>query len=66
MDPEWAIDLRDQCRRAKVPFFCKQWGGTNKKAAGRLLEGRTWDQMPTKASGGEERQQRQVALPVVS
>jgi hypothetical protein len=37
---------RDQCRRADVPFFFKQWGGTNKKRAGRLLEGRTWDEMP--------------------
>ena len=46
MDPEWATDLRDQCKRAKVPFFFKQWGGKNKKQAGRLLVGRTWDQMP--------------------
>jgi protein gp37 len=46
MDPAWAIDLRDQCRRAKVPFFFKQWGGRNKKVAGRVLGGRTWDQMP--------------------
>jgi len=46
MDPTWAIDLRDQCRRAEVPFFFKQWGGNDKKQAGRLLDGRTWDQMP--------------------
>lgn len=46
MDPAWAIDLRDQCRRANVPFFFKQWGGKNKKRAGRVLEGRTWEQMP--------------------
>jgi protein gp37 len=46
MDPAWATDLRDQCRRANVPFFFKQWGGKNKKDAGRVLEGRTWDQMP--------------------
>jgi protein gp37 len=46
MDPSWATDLRDQCRRAKVPFFFKQWGGKNKKQAGRVLEGRAWDQMP--------------------
>jgi len=32
--------------RARVPFFFKQWGGTNKKKAGRVLQGRTWDQMP--------------------
>jgi len=46
MDPAWAIDLRDQCRCASVPFFFKQWGGTNKKKAGRELEGRTWGEMP--------------------
>ena len=49
MDPAWARDLRDQCKRAKVPFFFKQWGGKNKKQAGRVLEGRTWDQMPVVA-----------------
>ena len=46
MDAAWAIDLRDQCRRARVPFFFKQWGGKNKKRAGRILEGRTWNEMP--------------------
>jgi protein gp37 len=46
MDPEWVIDIRDQCVRAGVPFFFKQWGGTDKKRAGRILEGRTWDDMP--------------------
>lgn len=46
MDPAWARDLREQCRRAKVPFFFKQWGGRNKKQAGRVLDGRTWDEMP--------------------
>ena len=48
---EWVIDLRDQCRRAAVPFFFKQWGGVNKKRTGRLLEGRTWDEMPTVLPG---------------
>jgi len=46
MRPEWAIGVRDQCLAAGVPFFFKQWGGRNKKKAGRLLEGRTWDEMP--------------------
>ncbi|HVG60778.1 MAG TPA: phage Gp37/Gp68 family protein, partial [Hyalangium sp.] len=46
MDPAWVIDIRDQCRRAGVAFFFKQWGGKNKKKAGRVLEGRTWDEMP--------------------
>jgi protein gp37 len=46
MDPAWVGDIRDQCRRARVAFFFKQWGGKNKKQAGRLLDGRTWDEMP--------------------
>ena len=46
MHPAWVIDLRDQCRRGKVPFFFKQWGGKNKKQAGRVLEEQVWDEMP--------------------
>ncbi len=46
MDPQWVADIRDQCAAAGVPFFFKQWGGFNKKKAGRILEGRTWDEMP--------------------
>lgn len=46
LDEAWVTDLRDQCQQAKVSFFFKQWGGRNKKAAGRLLDGRTWDEMP--------------------
>lgn len=46
MSKEWVTDLRDQCLRAQVPFFFKQWGGVNKKAAGRELDGRTWDEFP--------------------
>lgn len=42
----WVRDIRDQCARADVAFFFKQWGGTNKKKAGRILDGRTWDAMP--------------------
>lgn len=43
----WVTDLRDQCLAAGVPFFFKQWGGLNKKKAGRELQGRTWDEMPS-------------------
>ncbi len=46
MNPEWVIDIRRQCRRAHVAFFFKQWGGINKKKAGRLLDGRTYNEMP--------------------
>jgi protein gp37 len=47
---EWVIEIREQCLTSGVPFFFKQWGGVNKKRAGRLLEGRTWDQMPIMAT----------------
>lgn len=43
---EWVKLLRDQCQAHEVPFFFKQWGGRNKKAAGRLLDGREWMEMP--------------------
>lgn len=46
MEESWVLDIRDQCLDAGVPFFFKQWGGVNKKKAGRELEGRTWDDMP--------------------
>ncbi len=46
IDQAWVTDIRDQCLAAKVPFFFKQWGGVQKKRAGRLLQGRTWDEMP--------------------
>ena len=45
----WVTNIRDQCLSANVPFFFKQWGGVNKKKNGRILEGRTWDQMPANA-----------------
>jgi protein gp37 len=46
MESKWVRDIRDQCLSANVPFFFKQWGGVRKKKNGRLLEGRTWDQVP--------------------
>lgn len=46
IDPEWVTEIRDQCLKAGVPFFFKQWGGVQKSKAGRTLEGRTWDEMP--------------------
>jgi len=48
MQQAWVVDIRDQCRDANVPFFFKQWGGTNKKKSGRELDGRTWDELPKK------------------
>ena len=46
LEREWVVGVRDQCKKARVPFFFKQWGGVQKKKAGRLLDGRTWDEMP--------------------
>jgi protein gp37 len=46
MNLEWVTSIRNQCVDSKVPFFFKQWGGVWKKRNGRILEGRTWDQMP--------------------
>ena len=60
MHPDWVRSIRDQCKAAEVPFFFKQWGEwklswmageyqwmrVGKKAAGRLLDGRTWDELP--------------------
>jgi protein gp37 len=46
MQEEWVVEIKMQCQRARVPFFFKQWGGVNKKKAGRLLEGRTWNEVP--------------------
>lgn len=46
MEENWVLDIMDQCKTSNVAFFFKQWGGTNKKKTGRLLNGRTYDEMP--------------------
>ncbi|MEO1257919.1 MAG: phage Gp37/Gp68 family protein [Bacteroidota bacterium] len=46
MKKEWVEEIRIKCEKQNVDFFFKQWGGTNKKKAGRLLNGRTYDEMP--------------------
>lgn len=46
MNEEWAISIREQCQQSGVAFYFKQWGGTNKKKNGRLLEGKKYDMMP--------------------
>lgn len=46
MDADWVIDIQEQCQNADVAFFFKQWGGKNKKKSGRILNGRTYDEMP--------------------
>jgi len=52
MKEEWVVDIRDQCLAAQVPFFFKQWGGVQRRRAGRVLRGRTWDQVPLLAGSG--------------
>ena len=49
---EWVIDIKDKCIEQDVPFFFKQWGGVQKKKAGRLLQGNTWSQMPVYRKAG--------------
>ncbi len=48
MKEEWVLSIREQCEAAQVPFFFKQWGGVRKKAAGRVLCGRTYDGVPNR------------------
>jgi protein gp37 len=48
MNAEWVRSIRDQCNAANVAFHFKQWGGVNKKKTGRVLDGRTWDEFPTR------------------
>ena len=48
IEPRWVQSIRDQCVAQDTPFFFKQWGGTNKKRNGRLLDGQTWDQFPAR------------------
>ena len=46
MNPNWVLDIQEQCEQNDVAFFFKQWGGKNKKKAGRTLNGRTYEEMP--------------------
>jgi len=50
---EWVKNMQRQCKEKDVPFFFKQWGGTNKKKSGRLLDGKTFDEMPKIISAKE-------------
>jgi protein gp37 len=50
MRKEWVLPLRDECKHSGVAFFFKQWGGVRKAAAGRRLEGRTYDEFPKRVS----------------
>jgi protein gp37 len=48
MQKEWVVSLREQCQKAHIPFFFKQWGGTRKSKAGRELDGKTFDGLPSR------------------
>lgn len=61
MEIEWIEEIRRQCERQEVKFFFKQWGGTNKKAAGRTYRGRTWDAFPRPASNVDTSKVRHTA-----
>ena len=62
MPADWVTDIRDQCRKAAIPFHFKQWGGAFKERNGRTLDGRTWDEMPdTPQAVGPIRQLELVA-----
>ena len=56
MQPEWVVQIQHQCEEAAVPFFFKQWGGVNKKRAGRELNGRTYDELPRLLDAPERQQ----------
>lgn len=58
VQPEWIRTIRDQCNRAQVAFHFKQWGGVNKKRTGRVLDGRTWDELPAQPYRDESRRRR--------
>ena len=57
---QWVREIRKQCHESMVPFFFKQWGGVHKSKTGRLLDGRTWDQMPN-----PDRISQQIPLVIV-
>ncbi|MBS4013030.1 MAG: DUF5131 family protein [Bacteroidetes bacterium] len=46
INEEWVLDIKEQCQNAKVAFYFKQWGGTNKKKAGKMLNGKMYMEMP--------------------
>jgi phage protein Gp37/Gp68 len=62
MRPEWVESIREQCASAGIPFFFKQWGGVQKKKAGRLLNDRTYDELPPRRLASVPDQARRLAL----
>jgi protein gp37 len=64
MKKEWATSIRDQCRRAGVPFFFKQWGGVRKSLTGRKLDGRTYDEFPPRISYPVPAEEERLSLAI--
>jgi protein gp37 len=62
MQKDWVVNLRRQCQAAGVPFFFKQWGGVRKSQAGRVLDGRTYDDMPSRSRIPSLSQRERFAL----
>jgi protein gp37 len=62
MDREWVVSIRNQCRRAKVPFFFKQWGGVQKSKNGRELDGKHWDGFPAHSFARPPSAELRIAL----
>lgn len=62
MHEDWVRAIREQCEAKDVSFFFKQWGGRQKKKAGRLLDGRTYDAMPSARATSESRPRRTIQV----
>ncbi len=63
MKKSWVLALRDQCKKAGIPFFFKQWGGVRKAEAGRVLNGKTYDEFPRRVASPVVNSHLQLALP---
>jgi protein gp37 len=53
-NPDWVRDVRDRCVADGIAYFHKQWGGRTPKAGGRMLDGRTWDELPRTGKAQEQ------------
>lgn len=62
IEEKWVLDIRDQCRRANVAFFFKQWGGARKKLTGRKLQGKTYDDYPSIITNSMQSKRRRLDL----
>ncbi|HEV2299788.1 MAG TPA: phage Gp37/Gp68 family protein [Candidatus Acidoferrales bacterium] len=62
IDPRWVRSIMQQCKRAKIPFFFKQWGGVHKKKTGRMLFGRTYDELPPRQNHPMPEKHQRLAL----